>query len=111
MSSNLEAVKESSFDSKDKEVILKSLEYITDIPRTPGQYMLERGLSNIWTTVVFDNTPIRVAIDQQVIVINREIRRKLIEFGYRDENNNVLKPYAVHEKEWIEEQIRNKKGG
>ena len=111
LSSNLEAVKESSFDSKDKEVILKSLEYITDIPRTPGQYMLERGLSNIWTTVVFDNTPIRVAIDQQVIVINREIRRKLIEFGYRDENNNVLKPYAVHEKEWIEEQIRNKKGG
>lgn len=112
LSSNLDALTESTFDSADKEIILNALDYIIDIPRTPGQYMLERGLSNIWTTVVFDNTPIRVAIDQQVITINREIRRKLIEFGFRDENDVVLKPYAVHEKEWIEQKIQaNKKGG
>ena len=106
LSSNLEAVKNSPIDIQDKMVILEQIKWLRDVPRTPGQYMLERGLSDIWNKSVFDNVPTRIAIDQQVITINREIKRKMIEFGYLDENGEILKPYTVRDVDWIEEQMK-----
>ncbi len=103
LSCNLEAVANAPIDSKDKQVILNSLEYIIDIPRTPGQYMLERGLSNIWTQVVLSNEPVRGSIDTAVISINREITRKLEEFGYTD-------GYTIRERDWVEKMIAQNKG-
>ena len=112
LSSNIDAVKEAPLDSDDKQVIIDSFEWITDIPRTPGQYMLERGLSNIWTGVALQNEPIGVKIDNEIITINREIIRKMKEFYYIDSNGNVLKPYTVREKDWVEQTIKSKsKGG
>ena len=73
--------------------------------------MLERGLSNIWNTVTFDGVPVRVAIDREVIVINREIKRKLVEFGYLDNEGNVLKPYTIRDVDWIQQQMDNAKDG
>lgn len=103
LSCNLDAVANAPIDSKDKQIILASLEYITDIPRTPGQYMLERGLSNIWTQVVLSNEPVRGSIDTAVISINREITRKLEEFGYTN-------GYTIRERDWVEEMIAQSKG-
>lgn len=119
LSSNLDAVADSSLDSKLKRVLLGdekngtdgSLNHITDIPRTPGQYMLERGLSNIWTTAVFENTPVIVAIDKEVLLINREITRKMVEFKYISSSGDVLKPYYVHEKNWVAALIATKNSG
>ena len=105
LSGNLEAVKSSPLDNDDKQIILEQITWLRDVPRTPGQYMLERGLSNIWNTVTFDGTPVRVAIDREVIVINREITRKMIEFGYLDSMGNVLKPYTIRDVDWIQEQM------
>ncbi len=110
LSSNLDAVKNSPIDIEDKEVILEQIKWLRDVPRTPGQYMLERGISDIWNKTVFDNVPTRIAIDQQVITINREIKRKMIEFGYLDENGEVLVPYPVRDIDWIIEQIESKGG-
>lgn len=109
LSSNLDAVANSPIDIQDKEVILEQIEWLRDVPRTPGQYMLERGISDIWNQSVFNNVPTRIAIDKQVITINREINRKMIEFGYLDENGEILVPYPVRDIEWISEQIE--KGG
>jgi hypothetical protein len=67
--------------------------------------MLERGLSDIWNTTVLEGTPIRVAIDMQKISIDREIKRKMIEFGYLDTNGDVIKPYIVRGVDWIQAQI------
>jgi len=39
-------------------------------------------LSNAWNKIVFDAVNPRVAIDSAVITINREITRKMEEFGY-----------------------------
>lgn len=111
LSSNLNAIEESSLDYEDKQIILQSLEWIIDIPRTPGQYMLERGLSNIWTRVALQNNPIGVSIDNEVITINREIERKMKEFGYLDNKGNVIKTYVVREKNWVENRISEKLGG
>jgi ABC-type glycerol-3-phosphate transport system substrate-binding protein len=110
LSGNIEAVENSPIDATDKAVILEQVKWLADIPRTPGQYLLERGLSDIWNTVTFDGTPIRVAIDDQVLKINREITKKMIEFGYIDEKGNVIKPYTVRDIDWIQAQI-NQAGG
>jgi len=37
----------------------------------------------------------RAVIEDAVTVINKEIRRKLVEFGYLDDNGNVIKQYKV----------------
>ncbi len=111
LSGNVDAVASSPIDNKDKQVILEQIKWLRDVPRTPGQYMLERGLSNIWNTVTFDGVPVRVAIDREVIVINREIKRKLVEFGYLDNEGNVLKPYTIRDVDWIQQQMDNAKDG
>jgi len=110
LSANLEAVANSPIEYDDKSVILEQVRWLNDVPRTPGQYMLERGMSDIWNTTVFDGTPVRVAIDRQKQTIDREIRRKMIEFGFLDKDGNVLKEYIVHDVAWIIEQIEAAKG-
>lgn len=105
LSGNLEAVENSPIEPKDLAVILEQVRWLADVPRTPGQYMLERGLSDIWNQVTFDGTPIRVAIDNQVLKINREIRKKMVEFGYLDAEGNILVPYTVRDTAWVKEQV------
>lgn len=105
LSGNLEAVENSPIEPKDLSVILEQVRWLSDVPRTPGQYMLERGLSDIWNQVTFDGTPIRVAIDNQVLKINREIKKKMVEFGYLDAEGNVLVAYTVRDAAWVKQQI------
>ena len=111
LSGNLNAVESSPIDNVDKQIILEQVGWLRDVPRTPGQYMLERGLSDIWNTVTFDDTPVRVAIDAQVIIIDREINRKMVEFGYIDNEGNVLKEYTIRDVDWIQEQMDNAREG
>jgi len=56
--------------------------------------MVERELSNAWTRVVFQGQNVRTSVDDSVILINREIVRKLQEFGYLS-GSQRLKPYHV----------------
>ncbi len=109
LSANLEAVANSPIEYEDKLVILEQSQWLNDVPRTPGQYMLERGMSDIWNTTVFDGTPVRIAIDRQKQTIDREIRRKMIEFGFLDRNGEVIRPYQVFDVFWIKEQIAKAK--
>jgi len=111
LSANVDAVANSPIDMQDKVVILDQIQWLRDVPRTPGQYMLERGISDIWNRAVYDNMPTRIAIDRQVIAINREIKRKMTEFGYLDEQGNVIKPYKIRDVTWIKEQIKTRGGG
>ncbi|HAS72720.1 MAG TPA: ABC transporter substrate-binding protein [Clostridiales bacterium UBA8960] len=105
LSGNVEAVKNAPIDMQDKIVILDQINWLRDVPRTPGQYMLERGISDIWNKAVYDNMPTRIAIDRQIITINREIRRKMTEFGYLDEQGNVIKTYNIRDVDWVKDQI------
>lgn len=105
LSSNLEAVQNAPIDAADKQVMLEQFKWINDVPRLPGGYMLERGLSDIWNTTVLQGTPIRVAIDRQKITIDREIKRKMIEFGYINPDGSAAKPYVIRGVDWIQAQI------
>lgn len=110
--SNLEALEQAPIDQEDKEIILDMVQQLRDVPRTPGQYLLERSISDIWNAMVFDGTSAQVAADEKVIAINREIRKKMQELGYYDEYGNCLKDYVIRDVEWIQEQMdRAQTGG
>ncbi|WP_233711175.1 extracellular solute-binding protein [Lederbergia citrisecunda] len=93
-SANLEAFKQLPWPEEHKETILKQWEYLQEVPKTPGAYMVERELSNIWNRIVFDGENPRSAVDDSVIAINREISRKMEEFGYM-KNGKMVKPYHI----------------
>jgi ABC-type glycerol-3-phosphate transport system substrate-binding protein len=101
LSSNLEALSEVPIESHHREVLLDSMNWLRDVPRSPGQYILERILSDIWNMMVMEGTPAQAAIDLGVIEINREFTRKMTEFGFVDSNGNPTRPYAVRELDWV----------
>ena len=103
-SANIEAFKESIiFSDKEKDVILKQWENMREIPRVPGWYMLERELSNAWNNIVLNSKNTRATIENAVDLTNKELNRKLIEFGYLSDTGKVIKPYHVTTLEMIEQ--------
>jgi ABC-type glycerol-3-phosphate transport system substrate-binding protein len=111
LSSNIEAIADSPIEQTDKQVILEQLKWLRDVPRTPGQYLVERSISDIWNTMIFDGTSAQVAADEKVIAINREIRKKMQELGFYDKDGNLLKGYVIRDIDWINEQIQKAKQG
>jgi carbohydrate ABC transporter substrate-binding protein, CUT1 family (TC 3.A.1.1.-) len=109
LSSNLEAVAASPIEQKDKAVIVEQLKWLRDVPRTPGQYLVERSISDIWNDMVNDGESAQVAIDERVITINREIRKKMQEIGYCDKDGNLIVPYVIRDIDWVREQIESAK--
>jgi ABC-type glycerol-3-phosphate transport system substrate-binding protein len=101
-SSNIEAFEEMSWDEQHRQTILNQWEWINDTAKTPASYMVERELSNIWNRVVFQGVNLRTAIEDSLIIANKEIRRKMIEFRFIDAQGNVLKPYILPTKETID---------
>ncbi|MCF7932717.1 MAG: extracellular solute-binding protein [Acholeplasmataceae bacterium] len=91
-----------SWDDAHKDVILEQWSWVSDTPKIPGSYMVERELSNIWNKVVYDGINVRTAVEDGIIVANKEIIRKMLEFGYIDGQGAILKPYLLPERETIE---------
>ena len=102
ISANLNALKDSPIDPEDKRIILEQVRWQRDVPRTPAQYMLERGLSDIWINSATRSRGVRTEIDAMIPVINREVRRKMIEFGFIDAEGNTLKPFLVPQMDWVQ---------
>lgn len=103
--SNLEALEQAPIDQEDKEVIMDMVQWVRDVPRTPGQYLLERSISDIWNAMVLDGTSAQVAADEKCIAINREIRKKMQELGFYDQDGNLIKDYVIRDVDWIQEQM------
>lgn len=103
-SANLEAFSQTSIKSEDKKVILEQWKWLKEVPKTPGSYILEREISNIWTDVVFNGANLRAAVDEHVIVVDREIQRKMEEFGYV-KDGKMIKPYQIPTIETVEDWI------
>ncbi|MGI6360325.1 MAG: extracellular solute-binding protein [Acholeplasmatales bacterium] len=99
--SNIEAFKEMDWDEEDKEVFLEQWKWINDTEKTPAAYMIERELSNAWNRIVFNGINVRTAIEDATVIINKEITRKMKEFGYIDQKGNTLKPCILPSKETI----------
>lgn len=107
MPSNLEALADAPIDQADKDVILEQVQWLRDVTRTPGQYLVERSISDIWNTMVLDGTSAQVAVDEKTIDINREIKKKMTELGFYDEAGNLIQPFVIRDIDWIREQMSN----
>ncbi len=92
---NLEAFAQLPWDSQDKAVILEWATNVVDVARIPGTYMVEREMSNAFNDIVVNGKNEQERIDAAVKSINREIQRKLEEFGYIDSDGNVLEEYVI----------------
>ncbi len=109
--SNLKAIADCTLPTEDKQAILEQLNYLRDVPRTPGQYMLERDLSNIWNSIAVDGAAVQPAIDEKIMEINREITKKMSDLGYTDSTGKLLKEYHIHDVEWVKENIQAHRKG
>ncbi|MBL8055189.1 MAG: extracellular solute-binding protein, partial [Anaerolineales bacterium] len=93
-SANMEAFQLAAIPAEHKAVILKQWEWLQEPVKLPGSYMQEREISNAWNRIVFDGWNTRWAIDSALITINREIARKMEEFGYT-RNGQPVKTFKV----------------
>lgn len=104
-SANLEAFSRLNIPEEHRAVILEQWQWLREPVRLPGFYMQERELSNVWNRIVFDGVNPRVAIDRAVITINREIARRMEEFGYLQNGQRVREikiPTIETVKGWME---------
>jgi len=92
---NVEAFGNLPYPTAHKEIIMEQAESILEAPRLLGSYMLERELSNAFNDIVVNGKTLRIRIDDMVKTVNRETERKLEEFGYIDDDGNVLKEYII----------------
>lgn len=100
-SANLEAFAASPMEAEHKAVVLEQWQWLQEPIKLPGSYMQEREISNAWNRIVFDDVNPRIAIDESITIINREITRKMEEFGYL-QNGVRVKEFKVPTIETVE---------
>lgn len=105
LSANVEALADAPIPTQEKQVILEQIQWINDVPRTPGQYLVERSISDAWNEIVFEGTSAQVVLDEKIIEINREIKKKMTELGFYNEDGTLAKPYAIRDRSWIASQM------
>ncbi|MFN8378984.1 MAG: extracellular solute-binding protein [Anaerolineae bacterium] len=88
-SANQEAFANLDIPEEHRDVILEQRQWVQEPVRLPGSYMQERELSNVWSRIVFEGANPRAAIDRAITIINREITRKMEEFGYLQDGVRV----------------------
>lgn len=102
---NVKAFSELPITEDHKEVILEQWEWLYEFVKTPASYMIEREISNVWNSVVFNGENVRSTLDDAAILMNQELNRKWEEFGYvRDQK--VVKPYRIPSIELIESWVK-----
>jgi ABC-type glycerol-3-phosphate transport system substrate-binding protein len=85
-----------SYPLAHKKVILEQWSWQHEALRHPASYILEREVSNAWIAIVTQGEPFQARIDEATLASNREIQRKLTEFGYLDENGQKRRDYNIH---------------
>ena len=100
-SANTEAFLNSPWPTEHKQIIARQMKWIYETPRNIGSYMAERELSNAVNEVVLQGKNLRGALDEAIKRIDRELERKLEEFG-RIEDGNLVVPFMVPDIETLE---------
>ena len=102
---NLSAFARIPFDSEVKGLVMEQWKNQREITPHPASYIVERELSGVWNDVVVDNSSLIESLDQAVLVSNREIARKLMEFGYMDEEGNLIRDYDIKVLEMLDKEF------
>lgn len=99
---NLKAFENSSYPESHKEVIREVWKDQQENLQHPAAYIVERELSNAFTNVVVNGDTVVEAMESSTLVSDREILRKLKEFGYVDGDGNLVKDYNMKIMEMIQ---------
>ena len=83
------------FTAEQKAVIKTQFASQYEIVNHPASYLVAREIGNVWNNVVISNKTLIDCINDAVILSNREIKRKLQEFGYMDDDGNLIKDYTT----------------
>lgn len=78
---NIEAFNKLPWEERQKERLMSQWEHVTDIPQIPGNYYIQRNVSNAFRRVVDKAENPREVLSLYNEEINAEIQRKRIEFG------------------------------
>ena len=100
-SANLAAFSQSGYDEQDLQVMLEQWEHLHELPKIPGSYQVELEISNIWNSVVLNRANLRVRLNDALIRMDREIAKKMSEFGYMNKQGQIIKPYVLASEEWV----------
>ena len=96
---NADAFKQLPYDSNTSNVVIEQWKnWTAEMQRHPASYIIEREISNVWSYVVVDGVDLRSAVEKAERTVNREMMRKLEEFGYI-ENNTLIKPYKIYSRD------------
>ena len=104
-SANTEAFLHSPWPTEHKRIIAEQMQWIYEAPRVPGSYMVEREISNAINAVALEGKNLREALDEAIKRIDREVERKLEEFG-RLENGILTKPFLAPDIEMVKEWLQ-----
>lgn len=92
---NLEAFTRLPWTNEELEVILEQWKWYKSMVNVPGSYFIPRELSNAWNRTVVDGMNYRNSLEIGIMNINRELIRKQQEFGYRDDQGNVIRTFGL----------------
>ena len=105
ITANNDAMRQLPFAPGHMEIIMEQRSHQKEAFRHMAWYMLERTLSNAWHNVVENDRNAIVSINQATLETDREIRRKLVEFGYMDEQGNVLEEFITDTVDRLREKL------
>lgn len=104
---NINALNASPWDYEIKSQVAEAARWSRIPAITPGSYIVEREISNIWNKVVIEKINVRVAVNQSIPKINRELSRKFEEFKYL-KNGIIVKEYIVPTNDNIQNWVKGR---
>ena len=92
---NLEAFESMRWNQTHKDIILEQWTHLREVPKIPGSYIVEREISNTWNQVIYNDQNLRSTVSDAMLKIDKELSRKMIEFGYINAQGQVIKPFII----------------
>ena len=109
---NMKSFEETSYPDEHKDVIRVAWENQKENLQHPASYIVEREISNAFTNATVNGDTVIEALDASKLVADREIMRKLKEFGYVDSEGNLDRNYPIEVMEDLEAKLKEQtKGG
>ena len=106
---NLKSMETMPYSENARRVILEQWKAQKENVSHPANYMVEREVSNVWNDVVVNGYGLVESLDNAAILSNREILRKMKEFGFVDNNGNIISDYTVASGEMLREKLEKGK--
>ncbi|XID91353.1 extracellular solute-binding protein [Paenibacillaceae bacterium WGS1546] len=92
---NVQALKRLPWPKEDAAAIFEQMSWFKEMPIVPGFYFTPRELNFAWNRSVLSDENYRESLEASILEINREMRRKLHEFGLVDEQGNRLRSLEI----------------